>query len=930
MKKRIIALLIIVLLVINFSIIINVKIPGIKTSSESKAEKINEENEDETITDKTTTDVTNKAVVDSTSYIDINLYTLPSVDNMSLVGTNRGNWHDRQDLGMYMPQGSSFEARIKNYDEFKQEIALDVLNDDSQTEKEYKLKADGAWVKIEATVDSVPFVKTTFGINIAPTIEIRKTVNTKNLIKYTQGGDESKFFTDWQSSGDKFAVIEGKSLTMLVPIKNINDIVHQNASAYQFKTIGEMLKYYDDFTAQYDNFLGLEYNAKDYLNNNVKTKYFVKANKHGAGAAYYTGNHTAQNGDNISGYLSRGWLNLHEFGHGYQGTIANQELALGEVTNNVLGYFFQQTFLTKGDNGWMGDKQEIEKDMKNARGKATKFNDMNERQKLYVLVNILDKLGPEKTWATMNTDYRKLRSEGKSITTSDLFATEFSKQGYNVIPYLKENKIFPSDNATSEVYEQNIPMIFYLRDLVSTDEKSSKIKKELNLKSDYDLVSTSDLKKYNLKGNLKITFDIDNIDEIKGKKAYIKDGNETIKEFEITEKEIELKDLPVGIYSIEVPMAKNGYMYEYENVVVKENANNEKTIKYKKMGNNVMASDTAISFLGLGDSQFAKLNIDMDSKKINFVANNMQPHSYFTDEYAIVKIYDKDGNLIYEKDFIGNKSIGAINDNIDVDYGYKISIKHREAKTRLKFNSKLLNENDTYLETTNVEGYTNYIIGKNGLEKEGKTSDENYSNYKQKLDKYIKNVRNTLSESDIKNQYKYFKQKSNILSMINGLNETDKAAYTKANKDLLEIEEKTGKDDSKNNKTVENNVIENNITNNNNNVVIENNIKDNNTSKNQNSEKQNGNDKKQSIKNQNGNNKNTNQNPNNNQNSNANKSGNSSTETTKNIQKVDDSTKKGTLPKTGNSKLENIISIIIIVIIITSIFTINKLNKMKF
>lgn len=342
MKKRIIALLIIVLLVINFSIIINVKILGIKTGSESKAEEINEELEDENATD-----VTNKTEVDSTSYIDINLYTLPSVDNMILVGTNRGNWHDRQDLGMYMPQGSSFEVRIKNYDEFKQEIELDLLNDDSQTEKEYKLKADGAWVKVEATVDAVPFVKTIFGINIAPTIEIRNTLNTKNLIKYTQGGDESKFFKDWQSSGDKFAVIEGKSLAMLVPVKNINDIVHQNASAYQFKTIDEMLKYYDDFTAQYDNFLGLEYNEKDHLNNNVKTKYFVKANKHGAGAAYYTGNHTAQNGDNISGYLSRGWLNLHEFGHGYQGTIANQELALGEVTNNVLGYSSLTIFFNK-------------------------------------------------------------------------------------------------------------------------------------------------------------------------------------------------------------------------------------------------------------------------------------------------------------------------------------------------------------------------------------------------------------------------------------------------------------------------------------------------------------------------------------------------------------------------------------------------------
>ena len=775
----------------------------------------------------------------------VKLYTLPSVDNMSLVGTNRGNWHDRQDLGIYMQENSAFEARIQNYNEFKQEMALDVLNDDSQTEKEYRLKPDGTWVKIEASVASVPFMKTAYNSNVEPIIEIRNQVNTKELIKYMQGGDEEKFFTNWRNSGDKFAVIEGKSLTMLVPVKNIEDIVHKNASVYQFKTIDEMLKYYDDFTAQYDNFLGLEYNATDHLNNNVKTKYFVKANKHGAGAAYYTGNHTAQNGDNISGYLSRGWLNLHEFGHGYQGIIANQELALGEVTNNVLGYYFQQTFLPAGDNGWMGSKQAIENNMKTARDKATKFNDMNERQKLYVLVNVLDKLGPEKTWATMNKDYRKLRSEGKSISTSDLFATEFSKQGYNVIPYLNENKIFPSDSAKSEVYEQNIPMIFYLRDLVSTDEESTKIKTDLNLKSDYDLVSTEDLKKYNLNGNLKITFDMDNIDEIKGKKAYLKDGKNTIKEFEITDKEVELKDIPIGIYYLEVPMANGVYSHEYENVIVKENTDNEKTVKYTKSNDNVMASDTAISFQGLGNSEFAKLNIDMNNKKINFIANNMQPHSYFSDEYANIKIYDSNGKIIYEKSFIGNKSLGAINDSIDVDYGYKISIKHREAESRLKFNSKILNEQDTYLETKDRNGYTTYVIGKNGLEKEGQAQEENYNNYKQNLDKYISNIRGSLFPEDIKNQYKYFKEKFNILSMINGLNKMDMEAYKAANKDILGIEEPAKPDDDKkednpkkdddhkkddNKNEVENNTIDTNIVDNNtiaNDVT--NNIVDNNT-----------------------------------------------------------------------------------------------------
>ena len=36
------------------------------------------------------------------------LYTLPTVANMSLTGTNRGNWHDRQNLGIYMKAGASF------------------------------------------------------------------------------------------------------------------------------------------------------------------------------------------------------------------------------------------------------------------------------------------------------------------------------------------------------------------------------------------------------------------------------------------------------------------------------------------------------------------------------------------------------------------------------------------------------------------------------------------------------------------------------------------------------------------------------------------------------------------------------------------------------------------------------------------------------
>ena len=42
------------------------------------------------------------------------LYVLPSVSDINISGTYRGNGHDRQNLGIYMNQGASFEIRQTN------------------------------------------------------------------------------------------------------------------------------------------------------------------------------------------------------------------------------------------------------------------------------------------------------------------------------------------------------------------------------------------------------------------------------------------------------------------------------------------------------------------------------------------------------------------------------------------------------------------------------------------------------------------------------------------------------------------------------------------------------------------------------------------------------------------------------------------------
>ena len=67
-------------------------------------------------------------------------------------------------------------------------------------------------------------------------------------------------------------------------------------------------------------------------------------NKSGAGLAYYSGDHSAFNGDNLGSYLYKDWTSLHEFGHGYEGAIANQENSFVGTTNNIMGYYFEPTY----------------------------------------------------------------------------------------------------------------------------------------------------------------------------------------------------------------------------------------------------------------------------------------------------------------------------------------------------------------------------------------------------------------------------------------------------------------------------------------------------------------------------------------------------------------------------------------------------------
>ena len=297
-----------------------------------------------------------------------------------------------------------------------------------------------------------------------------------------------------------------------------------------------------------------------------------------------------------------------------------------------------------------------------------------------------------------------------------------------------------------------------------------------------------------MKGNAVIKISIEDFEQIKGKKLYIKDGSKVIKEITVDNQTISIKDLPAGIYTIQLPSTKSeAYEYSYEYLVIQENANTEKNVQYEKINTNVLASDTKVRLTGLGNSEFANITMDMENKTIRVKGNNQQPHSYFTDEYSNIQILDENDNKIYEKSFIGNVNTPC-DDTLNIEYGYKITLKHREP-TRLVFQSQMLNEKEEYSNTTTEP--TSYIITKYGLQKEGTSDEEQYQIYKRKIDKYITKIKSMIPDTKMKDGNTYFIQRNKLLSVILELNETDKTQYLEENKILLFGNIETPKDDKK-------------------------------------------------------------------------------------------------------------------------------------
>ena len=630
------------------------------------------------------------------TYVQKTLYTKENAQHLLNVELYRGYHHDRQHLGIYLKEGSTLYVSLVNGAQVNEgraypiTLRMDILGDDSEVEKEYVIPNDGSWIAIpstDVTEDLVPFVRTP-ECEVEPVLQYYYLEDEmEELTYYAHGDEETAFFNTWNSNDQQYAVVEGERMTMLIPRRDKDSILNNATTReeYRFKTLDGMLEYFKALQDQYDAFAGLVWDADAGVDKNIRARYFAKADATGVGAAYYSaGQYTAENAESMNGYLKRDWMTMHEVAHGYDSSLAYGNVPLVECINNMFGYFYEKNTLAEGDNGWssMQNFELVEQRYMDQIKAGKTFNSMDFDARLYGMVNVLT-FGDAKEM--MSDLYHAWRVDGGKSAASDFLVEQFSDTtGYNLVPYFEEYGLEISELVKSRIYEKNYPIANRFAYHFATLEDAQKAKRLVGdlVNGLYGLASSEEMASAGLYGDVKLTIQIDDFAQLKGKEVSLMDGAKEIASAVIEGEELSFTKLPIGTYRVMLPAAKGaGYYAEYSYVAVCANKETEDKVVYHKNTSNEMKDDASIVLLGLSDKTFATVSTDIDHGTVIVTTEKIQPHYYFTDPanpYGTIVVEDKDGSKLYTRSYVGSENYEYEVEQIKAPVGSKIYVKHQE------------------------------------------------------------------------------------------------------------------------------------------------------------------------------------------------------------------------------------------------------------
>lgn len=613
---------------------------------------------------------------------------LPEPTWIEHAGMSKGKYHDRQDLGFILRENTVLKVRQTNPN-FTGKLTLRLLGYDSQMEKSVTVGSN--WTTVSADSPLVPFVDTPYGKTSATLeYEIEDTRAQKPLPIYTYKGDQTAFFKTWDQYDGNFALIKGKDFQLLIP-KSDKEAVRKLTD---YKNLDELIDHYTEIFAFYNKMAGFDGSTP--TNVNGQNRYFLKADAHGSGGAYYSDQWAANTSRSVKMWLTKlDWATLHEIAHGYQAGFDGVGMYTGEVSNNLFGVQYQYTkYGKKADQiGWLfnyGKKDAVENSLyKTLVTDKGGYADVDLRGKLILLTMLKQKAG-DSSFTKMYQEYRQLANKPgfkkSDYPLPDLMNQVYSENSHqDFTPVLQRWGLSVNGSQQEKNRAANYPAVASLADVVPQAQLTTARKlldKNILINSNFEMVQNKDIAPLNLTGNLTLNLNTDDIQNLKGTTITLKDGAKVVASQPITAKTITFKKVPNGIYTLAFSgKAMQQYMPNKNYVYVKE-ANNNTALTLKNVSVSSLTNQE-LDFLGVNDNKFATLKTNLNQHQATLAITNTTPHSYYKGQkYAQITVKDSNNKTTFTKTIEGT-GVTKGNETFALNPGDTLEIYHAETKNRL-------------------------------------------------------------------------------------------------------------------------------------------------------------------------------------------------------------------------------------------------------
>ncbi|KAI1945876.1 hypothetical protein LOZ12_001284 [Ophidiomyces ophidiicola] len=610
--------------------------------------------------------------------------TLPRPVWLDKAGLSKGINHDRQHLGIILASDKILRIRQTNA-AFTDTISLRLLNDDKNTE--VSAVVGSSWTDVKATAVSVPFINTPYG-SVRPVIEYEFPKGSKILPVYHEGdNDEESFFAVWDSQNAEFALIQTYYVNILVPARNKADLKKMPGS----KSIEGLATFYRSLFTFYNEMAGVSFNPQRPTDLNSRNRYFLKADKHGAGAAYYGDNWSAESTSSVSSFWLRpeatSWGCLHEIAHGYEGHfMEDKHFSVGEVWNNIYGACYQNVMLgdRKFKEGWLydyGHQARVETTINEYIDQGKAVNSWGLREKLYFLILMIEQAG-HNTFTHFNQQYRLMSNTdgfvGRKLGLLDMLSDSFASSGrqIDVTAFVRLVGGYISPTQAQRNLYGPAKAVYPLNRFLE-GETLAKAQQQLKLDSPVCLVTVEQMLMTGQRGDVTFEFEIDHFSQIYGGDICFLEGARNHKMTLLTPKMNIPGGAPIGVYKVHLPTGRDiKYERKFEYMIVKPGSNTI-PIKYARKTTSSIVSQE-INLLGLGDSEFCSVIIDQADRVIKVEVTTTSPHAYFPDQtYAEVVIKDTGGKELYKVTIPGTHATISQRE-LKFEPGYQLHIFHKE------------------------------------------------------------------------------------------------------------------------------------------------------------------------------------------------------------------------------------------------------------